>query len=585
MPPEMPESLNVRGGSQSSRSNKTVAHEIVASLKRHGVEALIGQSIPTAVHLAGLDEGLRQITTRTEKSAAMLADGYARISRKVPVVTSLGGPGTPLMMAGMGEAYHASIPMVALFQDVPRSHRDRNYAQEFADEAALRTVTKLVRRVDRADRVEDYIDMSFAAAASGRPGPAALLLPPDLLDEASDHVGRREARLGAYPIDRTVADPQQVEVAAKLLLEAASPLIVAGGGLITADAVEELAWFQDEAAIPVGTTQMGKGAVAEMHPLSLGVLGYTMGRRSPAYYCREIVRRADVVLLVGTRTNQNGTNAWTLFPSGARFIHLDIDSAEIGRTYEALRLVGDAKLTLRALRRAMEVGDLQRRREARSTLSAEIAAGRSRRAAEVARLLASDAVPIRPERIMSEIAKVLTPASIVCADASYATVWAATYLEARKAGMRFISPRGLAGIGWGFPIALGAKLARPEAPLVSIAGDGGFAHAWAEMETAARHRLNVVQVVLNNQVLGYQRHAELASYGRHTEAVAFAPVDHAAIARACGWIAFRIERPDDIAGALSEALAAERPALLDVITDPEAWPPIQNFEGRIEDHP
>src|SRR5689334_6960638 len=151
MPPEtMPSSERPRG-------NRTVAHALVGALKRHGVEAMIGQSIPTALYLAGLDEGIRQITIRTEKAAAMLADGYARLSRKVPVVTALAGPGTPLMMAGMGEALHASIPMVALFQDVPRPHRDRNFAQEFADERALGAVTKFVRRVDRADRIEDYL--------------------------------------------------------------------------------------------------------------------------------------------------------------------------------------------------------------------------------------------------------------------------------------------------------------------------------------------------------------------------------------------------------------------------------------------
>src|SRR5581483_506201 len=309
-------------------SNMTVAHDLVAALKRHGVELMIGQSIPTALFLAGLDQGVRQVTIRVEKAAAMLADGYARISRKVPVVTALAGPGTPLVMAGMGEAFHASIPMLALLQDVPRAHRDKNFAQDFDDLGALTSVTKLVRRVDRADRIADYVDLAFVTAASGRPGPVALLLPPDLLSEASAAAQSRGAQYGTYPLDRTVADPAAVERAAEMILGARYPLIVAGGGVHSSDAVDALAWFQQQAAIPVGTTIMGKGAVADTHPLSLGVLGYVMGKRAPSHYQKPLVDRADLVLLIGTRTNQNGTNSWTIFGPSTRFIHLDIDPQE-----------------------------------------------------------------------------------------------------------------------------------------------------------------------------------------------------------------------------------------------------------------
>jgi acetolactate synthase-1/2/3 large subunit len=156
----------------------------------------------------------------------------------------------------------------------------------------------------------------------------------------------------------------------------------------------------------------------------------------------------------------------------------------------------------------------------------------------------------------------------------------ACHLRARRAGQRFISPRGLAGLGWGLPLALGAKAARPDRPVVCIAGDGGFGHVWAELETAVRERLAITIIVLNNSILGFQKHAELYNFGAHTSAIGFQPVDHAAIARAVGATGIRIEDAADIGPALEKALAAESVTLLDVMTDPDAYPPITAWAGR-----
>lgn len=567
---------------RANTSNQTVAQKLVAALRRHGVDVLIGQSIPSALYLNGEDIGIRQVLVRAEKTGAMIADGYARVSGKVPVVTSLGGPATPLMMAGMGEAFHASIPMVALFQVVPRPFRDKNYAQDFDDLAALRTVTKYTQIVDRADRIDDYIDQAFVIAASGRPGPVALLLPPDLLDSsAAESAEERNAVYGTYPLDRVCADPAAVKVAAEMLAKARNPVIVAGGGVHSSSAVEELLWFQEVAGIPVATTLMGKGAVCESHPLSLGVAGYTMGRYALGYYTKPVIDEADLIVLVGTRTNQNGTNGWNLFPRTARFIHLDIDSREVGRNYESFRLVGDAKLTLAALRNTYETLDSSSVATGRAARETFIREAQERHRRDIAKLVTSNQSPIRPERVMSELNKHITPETLVCADASYSTVWVGTYIESRKAGMRFITPRGLAGIGWGFPIALGVALASPGKRVVNLSGDGGFAYAWSEMETAARHGLKMVQIVLNNSVLGYQKEAENASYGRHTPGLHFSEVDHSLVAKACGWHSVRVEKADDVSVAIKEAFASDKCAFIEVMSDPNAWPPIQNFEDRV----
>jgi len=310
-----------------------------------------------------------------------------------------------------------------------------------------------------------------------------------------------------------------------------------------------------------------------------------MGSGGMAKFMRPLIEEADVILFVGARTNQNGTDSWTLFPKGARYIHLDIDPQEIGRNYEAVRLVGDAKLTLAALADALEDQELSLRKKRRARLMERIAAARAAHRTEAAPLLVSDARPIRPERLMGDLARLLTPDAIVVADASYASIWVANYLPATAAGMRFLTPRGLAGLGWGLPLALGAKLAAPERPVFCVVGDGGFAHAWSELETARRHGVKVVVTVLNNQSLAYQKHAEDVLFGAHTSAVDLGPVDHAGIAKACGLNGVRIERPADYLPALERAIAAEHATVIDVVVEPDAVPPVTAFEGRIGRRP
>jgi acetolactate synthase I/II/III large subunit len=576
----MPEAID-RGTAHTG--NRTVAEQFTAALKRHGVKLLIGQSAPARLFFLAPEHGIRVVGMRTEKAGAMIADGFARISRTIPVVASIAGPGAALLVPGLGEAYKASVPVLAIVQDVPRSQTDKNPAQEFDHFDLFRPCAKMVKRIERADRVEDYLDMAFAVAASGRPGPVVLLVPPDLLEDAATAADRRTASMGTYPIDRTLADPAKIAEAAALLAKAEAPVVVAGGGVHISDAAQELAKLQDAAALPVATSMMGKGAVDETHPLSLGVVGYFMGRRAASRAYKTLLKRADVVLLIGNRTNQNGTDSWTLFSPDARFIHIDVDSLEVGRNYEALRLVGDAKLTIAALTAELAKRDLSKRKSARAALEREIADGRTLHAKEAASVLGSSQKPIRPERVMAELAKVMTPETIVVGDASYATIWVANYLRATKPGARFITPRGLAGIGWGFPLAIGAKLAAPDRPVIYLGGDGAFAHAWAELETARRHKLKLLAIILNNEVLGYEQDYEDAFFGQHSEVCHFTSVDHAAIARACGWTGVRVEDPGALAGALHTALAAPGPTLFDVISDPKAYPPISSFDGRLPD--
>ncbi len=572
-----------RRGTQMSnvtQLNASVAMRLAEAFARHGVKVTFGQSIPSAFHLASPLAGIEQKVYRQENAGGSMADGYARISHKVGIVTAQNGPAAALLVAPLAEALKASIPVIALVQDVQRDGADRNAFQDLDHLKLFDGVAKWVRRVDRADRLEDYVDMAFTAATSGRPGPAVLIVSPDLLLENAAPLSPRRANLGTFPLDRPLASPAVIKEAADVIAGAKFPLIVAGGGIHLSDAAGELATLQEAAHLPVGTTAMGKGAVDENHPLSLGVIGYFMGVGSRTHKMRPIVDRADVVVLIGNRTNQNGTDSWKLFPKAARFIHIDMDPNEVGRNHEAMRLVGDAKVTIAALTEALTRRDLGIRKAHRTALEGEIQEGVDDWHRTVASVTNRAGGPIRPEQVMAEVDERLKPTDIAVADASYSSIWVTNYLTSRRAGQRFITPRGLAGLGWGLPLAIGAQIAAPDSRVVCLVGDGGFAHSWAEMETLRRLGLPITILLLNNGILGFQMHAEDLKYGEHTVACDFAPVDHAGIARCCGIRAMRVEAGEAIGAALDESFSSKAPMLVEVMTDPSAKPPITFFGGH-----
>ncbi len=552
------------------------------ALRRHGVEIIFAQSLPSALVLACEARGIRQIAYRQENMGGAMADGYARRSGRIPVVCAQNGPAATLLVPPLAEALKASVPLVALVQDVERPHVDRNAFQEFDHPSLFASCSKWCRRLPAGDRVEDYLDAAFVAAGSGRPGPAVLLLPADLLKEEVEAFSRRTSCYGTWPLDPVQPAPRSLAAAVAALQEAKTPVILAGGGAAVGEAAEALRQFQALHRIPVFTTNMGKGAVVETHPLSAGVLGSLTGPKALGRHSRGLLRKADLVLLVGTRTNQNGTDSWRLFAESSRFIHIDIDPQEIGRNYEALRLVGDTRSVLEALSTALAAagGLAQEGRAERA--ATEIAAAWTAFEADRAALAQSSAQPIRPERVMRALQARLPEQATLVADASYSSMWLVGQLRATHHGQRFLTPRGLAGLGWGLPLAIGAQIAAPEAKTLVLIGDGGFAHSWAELETLVRCRIPLAILLLNNGVLGYQKDAEIAKFGRYTTACHFAPVDHAAIAMGCGCRALRVHDPALLDAALSEAMEADEPVLVEILSDPDAHPPLSLFDGTLD---
>ncbi len=557
---------------------QSVADRIAQALIRHGVEAIFAQSLPSAVILAAEARGIRQIAYRQENMGGAMADGYARVSGKVGVVAAQNGPAATLLVPPLAEAMKASIPVVALVQDVERNQTDKNAFQDIDQIALFESCTKWVRRLNVAERVDDYIDAAFTAATSGRAGPVALLLPADLLrSPALKSDNTRTSCLGNWPLDRFRPSDELIEAAAETIALANNPVVLAGGGVHAGGAAQQLARLQEIASLPVFTTNMGKGSVDEFHPLSAGVLGSLTGPRSLGFYSRALMDEADLVILVGTRTNQNGTDNWQQIPVSAKIIHIDIDPVEIGRNFEALRLHGDARETLTALCNALSKKKFLHRNTSRTAYEERIADFWSKYDAARQPVLADRVGAMRPERIMKELQAWLDHDVTVVADASYSSMWVVGQLRCPQVGTRFITPRGLAGLGWGLPLAMGVKVARPDKPVIAVVGDGGFAHSWAELETMMRMQLPVTIILLNNGILGFQKDAETVKFGQYTTACHFAPVKHSAIASACGCRSATVDNAADFAEQLRLSIESATPSLIEVVTDPEAHPPLSLF--------
>ena len=575
----------------TSRSNQSAAQAFAGALKRHGVDTVFGQSIPSLIHLAAPEFGIRQIAYRTENAGGAMADGYARISaqgrRSSPRRT---GPAATLLVPPLAEALKASVPVVALVQDVARDKRPQRVPGARSPRAvraaapsgcAACTAPIAHRRLCRHGVHRGH-------ERPARPGRAAV--PADLLGDGS---GRRQRRgmpgSARYPLDRVVADPAQVARPRPICWPAPSAAGVAGGGVHLSDAARELAALQESASLPVATTEHGQGrrrrdaircrsasSATSWAPGGMARASARTGRRS---------RRRPA----GRHPHQPERHrlAGRCFPRGARFIHLDVDGRRrSAATTKRCGCVGDAQADARgACDGAAARATWRRGARPRPALERSIAAGRERASARKPRRCSrSDARPIRPERLMAR--------SATRADAGRDVV--SPMRAMRRSGSRTTSPA--RGAGHALPHAARPRRAR----LGPAAGDrreGGARPSAPVRLPRRRRRLRPCLVgagdraaasacrssliVLNNQILGYQKHAEDVMFGAHTDAVDFPPVDHAAIARACGLRGCRVENPADYAAALAEAAAARETTVIDVIVDPEAYPPISSFEGKL----
>ena len=552
-------------------------------LVEHGVRHVFGvpggQTLALYDAILDREPGLQHVLVRDERSAAYAADAYARVTGRAGVCDATVGPGAAKLPSGLGEALGASVPVVALVSELPARfapHRYRSAASQALDQAALlAAVTKWQATVPDAATLPALVRQAFREATTGRPGPVALFLPQDVLDgPASGYRGETglatsSARYGGFPAFRPVPDPGDLAAAVAVLQRAERPFILAGGGVLHSRAVAEVTVLAEVLSAAVGTTLSGKGAIAENHPLSVGVTG-SMGTAAAAAALAE----ADVVLLAGTKAGSGPTFGWTLPGPGQAVVQLDLDPAELGRVFPtAAAVLADARAGLRALRMAVRVPPDKSvaapdRSAWRSRIAELTASWRAERDVE----RASDAVPIAPQRVLAEIEAVLGPDDILICDASLSSGWGGVYLEQRRAGRQVLCPRGQAGLGYALPAAIGVATARPEGRTVVLAGDGAMGYAAGELATVTELGLPVTVVVLNNRSLGWIRWYRRINFGRGWEDEDFSDVRFADVARAFGLAGMRVAEPGRLAGALRTAFSAPGPALLDVVTEPWQTP-------------
>jgi acetolactate synthase-1/2/3 large subunit len=553
----------------------TGAEAAVEMLKAHGVGILFGlcgdTSLPFYDALARLPHGMRNILARDERSAAYMADGYARVSGKVGVCEGPSGGGVTYILPGLAEANESSVPLLCINSDISVRARGRFTLTELDQGALMRPVTKWNTVLDRAEDLPGAFREAFKQITTGRPGAAHIALPFDVQNgviDRSDLWG--EPNFGRYPAERAAPDANSVERAARLLREAAKPIFICGGGVVISRAEAELLMLAERLSAPVATTISGKGSIGEHHPLAVGVVGSNGGTPET----RAIVDQADLVIFVGCRAGSVTTERWRHpAPGATKVVHLDVDAAVPGRNYPVdAALVGDAQLALAMLNEAL--GSVQRPLEASVVQNAK-----EQKFAKFQALAESSEKPIKPERVVAALAGALDPDAIVVADAGTPCSYLSAYYEVRGTGRRFFSNRAHGALGYSMAAAIGAHFAKPEVKCVSVMGDGSFGFTCGELETAVRHRLPITFIVISNASYGWIKAGQKSGYGARYFAVDFAVTDHAAVATAFGVKGWRVTEPGELTQSLKEALAHAGPSLVDIVCQPlhEAKAPVSEW--------
>ncbi|HZD39130.1 MAG TPA: thiamine pyrophosphate-binding protein [Terriglobales bacterium] len=553
----------------------TGAEAVVEMLKAQGVEILFGlcgdTSLPFYDSLARLPHGMRHILTRDERSAAYMADGYARVSGKVGVCEGPSGGGATYMVPGLAEANESSVPVLCVNSDISVAARGRYTLTELDQATLMRPVTKWNSVLDRAQDIPRVFRTAFNQMTTGRPGAAHVGLPFDVQNGTVDRADVwGDASLGRYPSQRVAPDPHLVERAAELLRSSARPVFICGGGVVIANAEAELLKLAERLSAAVATTISGKGSISEDNPLAVGVVGSNGGTPET----RAIVDQADLVVFVGCRAGSVTTERWRHpAPGKTKVIHLDVDPAVFGANYPVdVPLAGDAQLALAALNEAL--GKVRRPLDVTTTQKAK-----EQKFARFHQLALSDDKPIKPERVVAEASQALDPDAIVVADAGTPCPYFSAYYQVRSSGRRFFSNRAHGALGYSMPAAIGAHFARPQVKCVAVMGDGSFGFTCGELETAVRYRLPITFVVISNSSYGWIKAGQKSGYGQRYFSVDFDPIDHAAVAAAFGVKSWRVTEPKDLGRVLKEALEQGGPSLVDIVCQPlhEAKAPVSEW--------
>jgi thiamine pyrophosphate-dependent acetolactate synthase large subunit-like protein len=520
---------------------------------------------------------IRFLDTRHEEGAAFMAYGYTRASGKPSACFTTSGPGTINLITGISLAYKGRAPVLVIAGDVPRDHIYRDGAQAFDLVELFKPITKLSLQVNKTERLPEMLHYAFRTALSGKRGPVFLDIPRDLLDNQTIDTDIQPPQTYRAVDECLPGDPQAIQRAVALLMQAQRPLLLAGGGIIDSEASAEavaLAELLDMAVVP---SYGHNDVVPNSHRLYVGPPG---GRG--AGEALEAMHRADVILALGTRINQ-GSTAWnySVINPQTRIVQVDIDPLEIGRNYPvAVGIVGDAKAVAQQLLRSLR----QQFPEGRPNppWRGEVEALAARRQARLRAEIELSGEPMMPQRVYPELQKALPPDCMVTIDAGVAPGLGYDRL-------RFEMPRtmfnyaGHGGLGMGYCVGLGTKLGRPDRPAVSLQGDGGFLYTSQELNTAVRWNIPLISIVLNNRCHGAEKAQQQRFFNQRYIGVDLVNPRFDKLADVYGARGFYVERPQDIADAVREALTLNGPSVIEIPVA-EYFPPPAPTPGGARGH-
>jgi acetolactate synthase-1/2/3 large subunit len=529
------------------------AKAVVELLEKQNVEVLFG--IPGGVLLPLYDQlvdsKMRHILPRHEQCGAHMADGYARVSKRPGVCIATSGPGATNLVTGVATAFMDSSPLIAITGQVATGVLGNDAFQEADSFSLMMPITKHNFRITDPKTLPEIMKRAFLIATTGRYGPVHIDLPIDILQrEVTEEDMKKQVR-----VPKPRRNLSGLLDAVKLLEGAERPTILVGGGVTWSRAGPEIAQLAELLTAPIVTTLMAKGSVPENHPLVLGVCG--MHGRQVANYA---LNNCDVLLAIGTRFSDRVTGKLSEFGVQTKVVHVDIDSSEIGKNVKGrVGLVGDAWTVVNAL-----IAGLKERKKR---------ANWKDRIIELKKECTCDydlrSNPIKPQKVIHEMSVNLPEDAIVTTEVGQNQMWASHFFKCYGKRM-FITSGGLGTMGFGFPAALGAKVARPESVVADIAGDGSLQMVSQEFATAVENDIPIMICLLNNGWLGMVKQWQKLFYDSRYNATNLGrSPDFVKLAEAYGAEAIRVERHSEVSDALKAGMKADVPMLIDFVVDPE----------------
>ncbi|MGI9356544.1 MAG: thiamine pyrophosphate-binding protein [Rhizobiaceae bacterium] len=555
----------------------TGAEAVVRMLEAHGVTHMFGlcgdTTLPFYDALARMNHGITHILTRDERHAAYMADGYARVTNKPGVCEGPSGGGATYILPGVVEANESSIPILAITTDIATTSRGRYPLTELDQVALFRPITKWNATLDDVSRLPAMMRAAFRAMTTGCSGAAHLALPFDTQKAEVDPAEIwADEQHKVFPALRSGPDMEAIKAAVSALQSAKRAVAICGGGPVIAGAQTELHRLAQLLQMPVTTTVSGQGSIAENDPLAAGVSGSNGGVPST----RALVDDADLVLFIGCRAGSVTTERWRSPNRGTRIIHIDSDPQIVGANYETeVAITGDARLSLAAL-----VSDLEQQSELPDFDGASRCKGAWEAKLKAFEPLAESAeTPIRPERVVAVLQRLLDDDAIIVADPGTPCPYFSAHYRWPKAGRHFVTNRAHGALGYALAASMGAHIGRPEVKTVAVMGDGSFGFCCGEFETICRHDMPITSIVFSNATFGWIKAGQESGFGKRYYNVDFNRTDHAAVASAFGVKSWRVEDPDELEGVLKEALTHDGPTLVDVISQPlhEAAAPVSEW--------